>query len=92
MEDPELSRLVKADMEEDEYQKVMQALKEWLVLKNLSSHPALQFSSVWNDLSLEGNLIILDSTRIVVPEASRKEILEILQIPHRGIAKTRSTP
>jgi hypothetical protein len=57
------------------------------------SHPARAYRSVWDQLSLREEdgftLLVYDGKRIVVPPASRAEILTRLHTSHSGVSKTR---
>ena len=52
-------------------------------------HPAKLYQKVWHELSVEGDLIIKDGNKIVVPKGARREILEASHGSHSGITKTR---
>ena len=90
-DDPQLSELIKHSQEDAEYQEVIQALKAGSTPRELPpTHPAKLYSSVWNQLSImEDTLLVYEDTRIVVPKAGRQAILQLLHQPHSGIAKTR---
>ncbi len=79
-----------AAIEDKEYQKIMQVFKENATIKNLPlTHPARQLMSVWHRISSDGDLLLVDGQRILIPTAKRKEILQNLHRAHVGITKTR---
>jgi hypothetical protein len=90
-EDPKLQRLIKEASSDKDYRAIILALSQDKVLKNLPpTHPARQFSSVWDRLSLfENQLLVYDNDRIVVPKAVRQDILKMLHSSHSGIVKMR---
>jgi hypothetical protein len=84
-EDPNLSRLFEAAASDTEYGAVRKALLEGRLPKTLPpTHPARAYSSVWPDLSLyDDGLIILDGRRIVIPDSQRSSVLEGLGLAQR---------
>jgi hypothetical protein len=88
-EDPNLSPLIEAAASDAEYRAVRKALLEGRLPKTLPpTHPARAYSSVWPDLSLyDDGLIILDGRRIVIPDSHRSSVLELLHLPHNGQTK-----
>ncbi|CAB4046268.1 Hypothetical predicted protein, partial [Paramuricea clavata] len=75
--DPSLKFLLEAS-KDPSYASVVKALEEGKTLSNLPpTHPAKEYRSIWNDLSIyddeesTGKLIIYDSRRIVVPAPGR---------------------
>ena len=57
-------------------------------IKNLhKSHPAQQYRSQWDSLTVDG-VFLMYHNRMVVPEAARKEVLANLHIQHTGVSKT----
>jgi hypothetical protein len=89
--DPNLSPLFEAAAIDHDYEAVKQALLDGRVPKQFPpAHPARQYSSVWSDLSVyDDGLIVLDGSRIVIPETERGRILELLHLPHNGQTKTK---
>ena len=58
-------------------------------LKDLPrDHPALEITSVWDNLSTEDYLPGLYHGRIFLPQEAIKKVLEILHIQHLGAQKT----
>jgi hypothetical protein len=86
-----LSPLFEAAASDTEYGAVRKALLEGRLPKMLPpTHPARAYSSVWPDLSLyDDGLIILDGRRIVIPDSQRSSVLELLHLPHNGQTKTK---
>ena len=87
--DPQLQELVTSAESDENYKQMVNALMQ--PKKKISyAHPIQAFDNVRNRLSVhDSGLIILDDSRIVVPTAQRKNILNILHKPHAGIVKTR---
>ena len=72
------------------YQQVLEALLQGKRPRDLPpTHPAKLYSNVWEDLSVQGKLLVVDGRRIVVPFSSRREILNALHFSHCGIVKTK---
>jgi hypothetical protein len=46
------------------------------------------YQKLWDCLSIEGTLIVLDGSRIGVPRQARGEVLRRLHIPHQGTTRT----
>ena len=78
---------------DQEYQAVLQAIKADKHPKKLpTTHPARAYSNVWDHLSvLDGQLIVYEVDRVVIPSALRPSILKLLHTSHSGIVKTRKT-
>ncbi len=80
--------------EDDDYQKLLGAHLGGARVQNLPpDHPAHRYKGVWDQLSTRDgpdvlSLLILDGARIVVPRRARRRILELLHLPHAGVAKT----
>ena len=53
-------------------------------------HPARVLTKVWDRLSVDNvtELMLVDDLRIVVPTTARQRVLELLHMPHSGMAKT----
>ena len=66
---------------------------EWKVNQIPASHPAAPLKKMWHELSVIGAdheaLILVNGSRIYVPQAARKEILHMMHEAHSGITKTR---
>jgi hypothetical protein len=90
-EDPNLSPLFEAAASDAENGAVRKALLEGRLPKTLpTTHPARAYSSVWPDLSLyEDGLIILDGRRIVILDSQWSSVLDLLHLPHNGQTKTK---
>ena len=91
--DPILAPMIEAAKADPDYQMIIQALGKTKNPKNLPSiHPGRQLSSVWSQLSIDDslNLIILDNSRIVVPKAQRKSLLNDIHAAHCGTEKTKA--
>lgn len=81
-----LQRIKDAAAKDDQYQKVIQALKEGISLKQVHpQHPARLYKAVWDDMSISDDLILVDGSRIVVPTDLRSQILKDLHYSHVGI-------
>ncbi len=88
--DPILDKLVNEANNCKIYQQIKKAVTEIKNPKTLpSTHPGRQLNSVWSDLSIqEDGLIIVEGTKIFVPEACQKELLKTLHLGHCGTNKT----
>ena len=61
------------------------------IMNNTSKSSLIQtLSGVWNRLSLQSNLILLDSTRIIPPTSAIKDLIVRLHAGHGGQEKTLS--
>ena len=93
--DPQLDDLRSAASESEQYQRLLNAVKNYTLkeMKNTfqAQDPIRQFSSYWDDLSVytDGQLILYRADRLVVPTSQRQRILELLHRGHSGISKTR---
>ena len=89
--DPSLQQFYDAAVDDPSYSAVVKALidgKSPAVLP--PSHPARTFKSIWNDLSVKDEiLLIYHDSRLVVPSSCRKKVLSNLHASHSGISKTR---
>merc|ERR1712105_578298 len=51
-----------------------------------------KYLSIWNRLAIRDDtdetLVTMDKYRIIVPTTTRKEVLDLLHIPHQGQTKT----
>ena len=83
----EIKICAKADTKHVSLTKALLMAKEPMNLP--VAHYGRQFKSVWPRLSVDSDLVMLDSTRIIVPEALRMSILTKLHTQHAGITKTR---
>ena len=90
-QDLKLEKLCDIAKDDVEYQCLVEALKSDVPLNKLPySHPARLYKSVWHQLALHDNaLIIYDDQRILVPRAARSDILKLLHKSHSGVVKTR---
>ena len=89
--DPHLADIYDAAESDEDYQLLIQALREDKQLNNLPpSHPAKALKTVWNSLSILDGLILKDDHQIFIPKMARKVILEKLHIPHCGMSKTKT--
>ena len=81
----QLEDKAKAD---EKYQQIIKAWKEEKVPAHLPhAHPAQTLKRIWNEISMEGELLVKHH-KIIVPESARKGLLDILHEPHSGIEKT----
>ena len=95
---PRLSGFFQAADTDDDYLAVVSALEDGLTLRDLPhDHPGREYKHVWSQLSLVGTgsspnemkLIVYDGSRIVVPKACRKDIIQKLHLSHSGMVKTK---
>ena len=69
-----LKPIMNAAREDEDYQAITTALQERKLPKNLPlHHPARALKNVWEELSMEEDLIILDARRIFVPSTYRRQ-------------------
>ena len=62
-------------------------------LKQMNKHPIQRYKTWWSRLSTIENrvgtrIMLIDFTRILVPEALRQKLLEREHVAHQGINKT----
>ena len=90
--DPALQPLYDAAAEDEDYQDVRVAFlqgKQPKVLPPL--HPARQYKSNWDDISLfDNNLLVYKDCHLIIPKSLRKTILAKPHLSHAGISKTRA--
>ena len=89
--DPALSSFKTAAAADSQYTAVVNFLVSGIDPKDFPpNHPAQAFRSLWSDLSVLDNvLLVLDDSRLVVPKACRADVLANLHKSHSGITKTR---
>ena len=78
-----MAKLAKEASEEEDYKRVLEALKEgWKVDKLPSAHPARELASQWANISVEtfseGGLAVIEGTKILIPATARKRLIEEL--------------
>ena len=87
--DPSLRGLFEAARQDDDYKTLHAALRQGRDINNVpKTHPARAFRDAWNELSIHGDLIVFQGRRIVVPDAGRKKVLELLHRGHPGIVRS----
>ena len=70
------------------YQQIVKAFCDHVQIRKLANdHPAKTLQGIWENISLEGDLLWYDN-RIIVPYAMRSKILNLLHIGHSGVNKT----
>ena len=82
-----LKRLIHQAAADENYVRLMAMVESRCKPSDRSNDELRSFIPVWNDLSITGNLVLLGD-RIVVPESSRKWILEALHSGHQGTNRT----
>ncbi len=92
-DDVQLRKLFMAAAEDDDYKKIVDALRAEEEPKKLAKdHPSRRWTDEWHELSLsddrENPLIVFKGSRIVVPKMMRGEILWTLHLPHFSTKKT----
>ena len=89
--DPLLDSFKKTASLDQNYQLVLNALKDRKKIENLPAwHPAKAFKNDWDRLSVAEDLIALDSCRLVVPHSIQPQIIKACHSMHGGIVKTRT--
>ena len=87
--DPKLNELEELSTKDVDYQKLVQVFQDNIPIKNLdNNHPLHLYKKIWNEVSLEGNLLIYQN-RIIIPKNARKFILRLLHVSHAGISRTK---
>ena len=90
--DKKLLDLIEKAKADKDYQRIVSAFKQGDHPEKLQQcHPAREYTSIWEDISLfdEHPLLVYEGHRIIVPKMCRKEVLEVLHRPHTGQAKTK---
>ena len=93
--DPSLDGLRSGAKECPSYQRLVECVKSLSpsAAKSLPpSDAASAYKSVWDDLSMhsDGQLVLFQTDRIVVPASNRASILKLLHRGHSGIVKTKT--
>jgi len=93
--DPSLDPLREAASESNFYKRLLnavQTLDSASVKKLPDSDPLALYKAVWAELSVhdDGQLVLYQTDRIVVPTEERPRILQLLHQGHSGIGKTRA--
>ena len=88
--DPQLESIVKAALDDTDYQKVIEAVSTVLDPKTLpATHPARLYRNQWAALAFEKDVGLLSLYgRVVVPRAVQRDVLRSLHIQHTGQLKT----
>ena len=87
---PHLADIYEAAEKDNDYQLIIQALREGKLARNLPpEHPGKLYSDVWSQLSIADGLILRNDKQIVIPKTEQSKILDILHIPHCGEGKTK---
>ena len=91
-EDAALEEMSKIAAADKDYQEVVTTVRrrqyDEKKIRNLhKSHPANQYRSQWDSMTVDG-IFLTYHGRMVVPEAARKEVLANLHIQHTGVSKT----
>ena len=89
--DPALQMFFDAAVKDFDYSSVINAIVDGKHPSTLPpNHPARNFRSIWDDLSvLDDTLLVLNDSRLVVPKECREKVLSNLHASHSGISKTR---
>ena len=95
-DDLQLVPLFQAAANDPEYQEVVKFVREGSSLDSVpTEHPARIYKHVLDSLSVlddeDTSLLVVDFTRIVIPQAARKQILADLHLSHAGFARTKAT-
>jgi hypothetical protein len=89
--DPLLHYLYDAKVADPIYQSIVTAIKRGkLVSKLQKGHPGKRYKSVWDQISvLDDAILVIDATQIVLPTKLLPQLLKQLHKPHAGITRTR---
>lgn len=84
--------LRKMAYEDESYSQLYNAVRNGRSIEQLPvDHPGHLYRKEWDYLSVDGNgLVLLDSSRIIVPTKARKLILDRLHLAHQGIVRTKA--
>lgn len=87
-----ISFLTNAARSDECYADLYQAVRTRRTLDQLRrNHPGHQYKKEWDRLSVDNSgLVLIDSTRIIVPFSARKEMLKRLHLAHQGIVRTKA--
>ena len=96
LEDPALDEMWAAADANEDYQKCAKIIADKgskADMKSMNNHPIQAYKVWWSKLSTMEiksgtRIMLLDSTRIVVPETMRQKVLEREHMAHQGINKT----
>ena len=87
-----LEELVEEAKNDQQYAEVVKMIREGFPQKQLktlhSNHPAKTLCAEWDDLGVIGDLLTYQGSRLVIPRACRKQILEKLHLPHQAYVRT----
>ena len=91
-DNPALQEIYDIALEDENYQLIIEAIlndKHPSILP--PSHPARGLKSVWDDISiLDEVLLVYRDRRIFVPSKYRKTLLHKLHFSHSGVSKTKA--
>ena len=93
-DDPRMSEILEAAGSDNTYKEAVQAKMDGLSAEEVKKlphhHGAREFYKWWNSIEvLEEAILVMDGHRIVVPLAARKDILQLLHVPHMATNRTR---
>ena len=84
-----LEFLANVAAEDEQYQVVIEALKKHLRSTVLPpSHPGRAYRGLWPFMRVQNGLIVVHGSRVLVPQAARKRIIQQLHISHQGRDRT----
>ena len=92
---PMLTEMVKFAKEDENYQEVKKLIQNGLKQEEIRQlrpeHPAKILAKDWNRISVLGDLLVFDGTRLIVPRKQRPFILNLLHSScHGGITKVKT--
>lgn len=86
MENPSMQLLFDSAEEDSVYQKLISA---WRQNEDIAGNDQLSaYAGVFDRMSFEDGLLVLDGAKVVVPQAACPAVLKLLHIPHTGYVKT----
>ena len=89
IEDPAFELLFDAAQEDPHYLRLLAAVEDQ---RPPDADDLGPYAAFWNRLRVEGEeknkLVVLDDSKVVVPEPARRRILQLLHAAHGGITKT----
>ena len=96
-EDPRMSEILEAAGSSPSYKEAVQAKLDGLTAQEVKKlpheHGAREFQKWWDSIEALENrkdtILVRDGTRIIIPLAARKSILQLLHVPHMATSRTR---
>ena len=92
IQDRKLLELDTAANEDVDYKVIKEAIQQHVPYNDLPpKHPGRLFRNIWDEISTDGNLLIVDNRKIIIPKSCRQEIIKKLHKGHGGMERTYKT-